>query len=123
VVLSEPLAVTREVVGALDACGVDYLVGGSLASSLHGIPRATFDVDLVVQLDRGSVDPLVARLQGSFYVDPDSARDAVRRHASFNVIHLGTMVKLDQDYVRRWATHLGVDDLIDRALAAVDLTP
>jgi hypothetical protein len=42
-VLGTLLAVAR----ALEAVGASYLVGGSFASSLQGIPRSTLDVDLV----------------------------------------------------------------------------
>lgn len=93
--LAEPIAVTLEVVRALDALGVAYLVGGSLASSVHGIPRSTHDLDLLVELPGAKVEPLASALEGSFYVDRDMMLDAVRRRASFNVLHLATMFKVD----------------------------
>ncbi|MCK6537773.1 MAG: hypothetical protein L6Q84_32770 [Polyangiaceae bacterium] len=93
--LAEPIAVTLEVVRALDALGISYLVGGSLASSVHGIPRSTHDLDLLVELPGAKVEPLASALEGSFYVDRDMMLDAVRRRASFNVLHLATMFKVD----------------------------
>jgi len=45
--LSEPILVVERLVRAFDDLGIPYLVGGSLASSFYGIPRATQDVDLV----------------------------------------------------------------------------
>ena len=91
----EPLQVTSLVVDVLRQLGIRYLVGGSLASSLHGIPRATQDVDLVVDLQDDKVLPFVRALRGSFYVDEDRVRGSVRRRSSFNVIHLETMLKVD----------------------------
>ena len=91
----EALAVTLSVARALDELGVPYFVAGSLASSYHGIPRASQDADLVVELAADRVGDLVARLRGEFYVDDERARDAVARRASFNVIHLPTMFKVD----------------------------
>ena len=44
--IAEVLEVTLRVVDILEGLGVPYLVGGSVASSLHGIPRSTQDVDL-----------------------------------------------------------------------------
>jgi hypothetical protein len=44
-----PLVFAREVTQALDDAGVDYCIVGGLAVNLHGIPRATYDVDLVVR--------------------------------------------------------------------------
>jgi hypothetical protein len=78
-----------------DELGVRYLVGGSFASSLYGVPRSTQDVDLVAELRAESAQALYDRLSSSFYVDVDMIRDAVARRASFNVIHLETMFKAD----------------------------
>lgn len=78
-----------------DAAGIRYLVGGSVASSLYGIPRATQDVDLVADIRPSHVDAMVGALEGEFYIDADMIRDAIRRRASFNVIHLATMFKAD----------------------------
>jgi hypothetical protein len=93
--LAEPIAVTLAVVRALNKLGIRYLVGGSLASSLHGIPRSTQDIDLLVELPGKLVDPLVTELEPNFFVDRDMIVDAVRRGASFNVIDLKTMFKVD----------------------------
>lgn len=41
----------RDVVRALEAAGVPYMVTGSFASALHGAPRTTQDLDRwIVQL-------------------------------------------------------------------------
>ena len=93
--LSEPLEVALIVAAVLDDLGVEHLVGGSVASSLHGIPRATQDVDFVADLRAPSVPGLVERLRGRFYVDADAIADAVARRASFNAVHLETMLKAD----------------------------
>ncbi len=93
--LAEALQATLEVARVLEGLGIPYLLGGSLASSLHGIPRTTEDADLVADLDYRHVPPLVAALQGTFYVDADRMRDAIRRRASFNLVHLVTLIKVD----------------------------
>lgn len=93
--LGEILRTTLRVTGVLEALGIDYLVGGSLASSLHGIPRATQDVDLVVQMGQAKVAGLVKALEEDFYVDEQMIREAIRRRASFNVIELATLFKVD----------------------------
>jgi len=95
VIPGEPLQITGVIVDVLAKLGVRYLVGGSLASSLHGIPRATHDVDLVVDLRDDHVQPFVRALEGTFYVDEDRVRESVRRRSSFNVIHLESMLKVD----------------------------
>jgi hypothetical protein len=93
--LSEPVAVTLLVIEALEALGVPYLIGGSLASAVHGVARATADTDMVADLRLEHAEPLAQALMNAFYVDTESIRDAVRRRSSFNVIHLATMFKVD----------------------------
>jgi hypothetical protein len=66
---TEPIEVTLAVTGVLERLGVEYLVGGSLATSLHGIPRATLDVDIVADLRMTHLDPFVAALREAFFVD------------------------------------------------------
>lgn len=83
------------IVEVLEELGVRYHVGGSVASSVHGLPRATADVDLVAELELGQVDGLVSRLEDAYYVDRGAARNAVRRRQSFNLIHLDTTIKVD----------------------------
>ena len=79
----------------LDALDVPYLIGGSLASAVHGVARATADTDLVADLRLEHADPLAQALIDAFYVDAESIRDAIQRSRSFNVIHLETMFKVD----------------------------
>ncbi|HEY5960336.1 MAG TPA: hypothetical protein VIV60_27470 [Polyangiaceae bacterium] len=93
--LSEPLLVVARIAAAFDTLSVPYIVGGSLASSVYGIPRATQDVDLVAILSLEHIEPLTAALSSEFYVDGDMIADAIKRRASFNVVHLATMFKAD----------------------------
>ncbi|HFD39342.1 MAG TPA: hypothetical protein ENJ31_05780 [Anaerolineae bacterium] len=173
---------------ALEQVGIDYLVVGSLASSVHGLPRATRDADLIVAITPQQVEKLAATLRPTFYVSEEAALEAIRHGTSFNVIHEETFYqvdlfvmqptpfhrmqfergenieidpernftlpfqsaedtilskldwfrqghevserqwqdvlnilraqgeRLDHPYLRRWAVHLGVDDLLQRAL-------
>ena len=80
--LSEPLLVVARLVRAFDNFAIRYVVGGSLASSLYGIPRATQDVDLVAEIGLAHVDAFTNALDGEFYFDADMIRDAIRRQAS-----------------------------------------
>lgn len=93
--LSEPIQVVARIARALDELGVPYVVGGSLASSMYGVPRATQDVDLVAALGASHAKRLAELLGDEFYADVDMILDAIRRRASFNVMHLATMFKAD----------------------------
>ncbi len=93
--LSEPLIVVAKIASVFDALGIQYVVGGSLASSVYGTPRATQDVDIVADIRLFHVDTITSELAADFHVDADMIRDAIKRRASFNVIHLATMFKAD----------------------------
>lgn len=93
--LPEPLRVALTVAAILDRLGVPYVTAGSFASSLHGEPRSTDDVDLVADLRPAHAGPLVAALRGEWYVSEDAVRDAIARGTSFNTVHLASGVKVD----------------------------
>lgn len=92
---AEAFEASRLVIRAFEELEVPYLVGGSLASSFHGIPRSTMDVDIVADLKLAHAHPLAARLEGDYYVDSERILQAVRNRSSFNVIYLKTMFKVD----------------------------
>ena len=79
----------------LDELGIEYAVGGSLAGSIHGVARATQDVDLVVRLSVEQVTSLHRAISRDFYADDVAILDAIRRGVSFNLIHLESGFKFD----------------------------
>lgn len=93
--LAEAFVACLPVIRTLEALGVDYLVGGSLASSFHGTPRSTQDVDLVADMKAVHATLLAGRLQDAYYVDREQILASVRRRSSFNLIDLKTMFKID----------------------------
>lgn len=60
-----------------------------------GEPRSTADIHLAVALREAAIPELVRALEPTFFVDAESVREAVRRCASFNVLHRETMMKVD----------------------------
>jgi len=93
--MTEPLDVALRVAQALDAVGVEYHLGGSLASSIYGEPRATNDIDLVVDLPPDRVDALADALGPDFSVDRESLAQAARSRTSCNVFYLPFFTKVD----------------------------
>jgi hypothetical protein len=83
------------VIGVLEELGVPYHVGGSFASSIHGVPRQTRDLDLVVDLPLSAVPAFMAHLEKDFYLDEETIRRAISRHTRFNLIHLASAFKVD----------------------------
>ena len=83
------------VVMLLNAWGIGYCVGGSLASSYYGVSRTTADADIVVDLQPGQLDALATALEPEFYISRDAMRETLRERRSFNAIHLDTLFKVD----------------------------
>ena len=92
---SDIIKATRPLIQLLDQHSIRYYIGGSVASSAHGLPRTTIDVDIVVDLKHTHVEVIVEALQGSFYIDGEMIHTAIDNEASFNIIHLETFIKLD----------------------------
>src|SRR5215207_6302054 len=86
---------TREVIAILDSLKISYCVGGSLASSVHGIPRATIDADVVAELQLRHCRPLADALSANFVVSLEAVIQAVQSEKSFNAIHRESLVKVD----------------------------
>jgi hypothetical protein len=95
--LSTPDAVAAllPLVQALEPLAIRFYLGGSLASSVHGVPRASIDADVVVDLLPQHVDSLIAALRAHYYVPEQRVREAVASRRSFNLIHLDTAFKVD----------------------------
>lgn len=83
------------VVEALERLGVAYYVGGSMASSVHGIGRTTRDVDLVADLAMEHAALLVKSLEATYYVSLPAVFEAITRKSCFNLIHTQTAFKVD----------------------------
>ena len=93
--MDDVLDIALLVTDVLERLRVRHMVAGSLASSLHGIPRATQDIDVVADLSEDRIGPLVDALAETFYVDAGAAREAVRDRTRFNAIHTETVFKVD----------------------------
>jgi hypothetical protein len=93
--MQSTLDVALRLARALDAAGIRYFLGGSLASSLQGDPRATNDIDIVLELRGADVDRLVTALGPDFEVDAASLRKAADERGSWNIYFLPLFTKID----------------------------
>ena len=91
----DPIAVALKVAATLERGAVPYVIGGSVASTLYGEPRATMDVDFALRLARDGVEPLASALEVDFHVQREAMFDAVERLGVFNIIHRRPMIKVD----------------------------
>lgn len=87
--------VIAPVIAVLEELDLAHYIGGSVASITYGIPRATMDVDIAVQMKRRDVPVFVQRLTPFFYVDDEAIREAISNSSSFNLIPMHGAVKVD----------------------------
>ena len=93
--LLEPALITAKVTRILEQLDVRYLIGGSIASTIHGMVRTTQDSDIVAELRQEHVDAFIRELIIDFYIDEKMIADAIARQASFNIIHRDSFFKVD----------------------------
>jgi hypothetical protein len=80
----------------LASAGVPHMIVGSFASSFHGVPRSSQDLDLVIDPAEADLRRFLALLPANdYYADLDAAVDALRRRGQFNVIDMATAWKAD----------------------------
>ena len=91
----EAARITLLVTNVLEQIGIPYALGGSLASSVHGVMRSTLDVDIVTDMRLEHIPALVAALSKEFYADDEMMKDAIQHYSSFNLIHYETAFKVD----------------------------
>ena len=92
---SDAVDVALRVAAAIETVGGEYFVGGSIASSLQGEPRATNDIDFVVTLPLGKLEDFRTTLGSDFEIDVDMLREALRTASSANGFYLPLVTKID----------------------------
>lgn len=93
--VQDALDIALLVAAAIDAVGGEYFIGGSVASSLQGEPRATNDIDVVIAMLGLRVRAFAEKLGGDFEVDQSMLRDALSRGGSANIFYLPLVTKID----------------------------
>src|SRR5205823_13458435 len=93
--MASPASAFERVLEVLDRMEIPYAVGGSMASSVHGISRPTLDADVVADLKPEQIGEFARSLQPDFYADEEMIREALRRGRAFNLIHYKSSFKID----------------------------
>ena len=92
----QPERLIREVIQTLEDIGIEYMVTGSVASSLQGEPRSTHDIDLAVALQKSMAQKLVEAFPPpDFYLSETSILDAIDTGGMFNIIDTNEGDKID----------------------------
>jgi hypothetical protein len=91
----DPIGIALDIARRITALGVSYAITGSLASAVHGEPRAALDVDLFADLDATTGRGLSDALRDTYYVDADLVQRMAQSGGSFNAIHIASAIKVD----------------------------
>lgn len=113
--LAEPIEISLLLAEAFERLGVEYLVGGSLASSMHGIPRSTQDVDLVASPE----DTILHKLRWFQMGGGVSER---QWNDILGVLQVQAS-RLDLAYLRQAATQRNLLLLLEKSLTDAGLPP
>jgi len=89
------LSALAPVIEAFDQLSIPYYIGGSVASSVYGMARATMDVDIIADIKKHHVPKLMKILDEKYYLDEDMILEAIQTASSFNCIHYDTAFKID----------------------------
>jgi len=86
----------KKVIQALDDARIEYMLTGSVVSSLQGEPRSTHDIDMVVAIEKAAAKKLVKAFPSpDFYLDEKNIIDAINKQGMFNLIDVNAGDKVD----------------------------
>jgi hypothetical protein len=81
---------------SLREADIPFMLTGSLAAAYYGAPRATQDLDLVIESDPARLQRFASALQAAgIYVDTEAALEALGTGGQFNAIDPSTGWKAD----------------------------
>jgi hypothetical protein len=93
--IDDPVPTALDVAARLERLGIEYWLGGSLASSIHGEPRSTHDVDFVAEIRPEHVGAIVRAFSEDFFVDEDFIQQAVMRREAFQLVRKEGYQRID----------------------------
>ena len=96
--LIETLSTVAE---ALELEGVQYAIAGSIASSFHGEPHTSVDVDLIVVASVEQARRIARQLSPRFYAPDDMLADAAQKRSFVNVVDNRSSLKVDISFIER----------------------
>ena len=88
------LSLLQKVCRSLDEHDIKYMVSGSIALNIYGIPRMTRDIDIVIELSENLIDEFTDLFPNSYF-DRKVIKDEIKRKGMFNIIDHSTGFKID----------------------------
>ena len=93
--MQNELDVVKDISEKLSGLGISFMLTGSMAMNYYATPRMTRDIDIVMELEPAEVKKLVDCLDPEYYVSSTRAHEAASSRTMFNVIHQGSVIKVD----------------------------
>lgn len=85
----------KSVCARLDGARIPYMISGSTAANLYAQPRATNDVDIVIQIDEERSGDLLNLFHEDFYISKEAVDDAFGHIGMLNIIQQASVIKFD----------------------------
>ena len=90
------LELLKKTINFLNTSNIEYMLTGSMVSSIQGEPRSTHDIDIIINIKEENINKLFNFfLQPNFYLDKDSIIDAIKNNSMFNLINTKNGDKVD----------------------------
>jgi len=89
------LDVLRDVSERLESAHIPFMLTGSLALNFYALPRMTRDIDLVVEVSGIAPQVIAGLFEPDYYVSEEGIADALKHSTLFNLIHHGSVIKVD----------------------------
>jgi hypothetical protein len=85
-----------DVLGVLNENQIDYMITGSLVSSIQGEPRATHDIDIVINITRSAIPAFINAFKPpDYYISESAIEEAIQHKSMFNLLDTTAGDKVD----------------------------
>ena len=85
-----------KVLNLLNENRIDYMITGSIVSSMQGEPRATHDIDILININQTAIPPLIkAFMPPDYYLSESSIEEAIQHKSMFNMLDTAEGDKVD----------------------------
>lgn len=90
--------VLKDITHFLNLQKIPYMITGSWSSIYYGRPRASHDIDFVVELPIENIERIIrvfSKLPETFMLQLETIKEAIENKSLFQVVHLPTTLKVD----------------------------
>jgi hypothetical protein len=82
------------------------MITGAYAVSYFGLPRATHDLDIVIEINPADIERVVRKFSREYVVDKGMTENAVQYRTHFSIIHIKTDLKIDLWILKETASEI-----------------